>query len=401
LTDEDLNRLDHYMVAKNKLHNRYLHGWGVVCGLEVVCHPCPGEVTVRSGYALSPCGDDIVVCKDTRVNVCELLKKCRDDMRHWECEPVWTRQEPDCNPDQPWVLYVCYDEKPSRGITALRASSEAPCCSRCSCGGSSTCGCACHEKLPQTKTNGEHRAAKRTPPQCEPTILCEGYSFKLRKLAIPTPTIGKATTKKAEVDEGAMVNRMKECLTQLQTIQQRISGLPRQAIVSNVNDIREELLLLMEHDGITNCESHGKLRQPVGKMKKNEALSYFAPFIVEAMRECLCSALIPPCPEPVDDNCVPLAKITLNCENGCHVQKICNWGNRRIVPTVPAIQYWLEGLIPKTGLGEFVEDFCCGQVVLDHGTPTTAGISIEPNNLTATFMAFTGRLKTLVKDFLT
>ena len=40
LTEEDLNRLDHYIVEKNKLHNRYLHGWGVVCGLEVVCHPC-------------------------------------------------------------------------------------------------------------------------------------------------------------------------------------------------------------------------------------------------------------------------------------------------------------------------------------------------------------------------
>ena len=35
LTDEDLNLLNHYIIEKNKLHNRYLHGWGVVCGLEV------------------------------------------------------------------------------------------------------------------------------------------------------------------------------------------------------------------------------------------------------------------------------------------------------------------------------------------------------------------------------
>src|SRR6266496_6842089 len=40
LSEEDLNRLDHYIVEKNKLHNRYLHGWGVVCGLDVVCNPC-------------------------------------------------------------------------------------------------------------------------------------------------------------------------------------------------------------------------------------------------------------------------------------------------------------------------------------------------------------------------
>ena len=40
LTEDDLNRLDHYIVAKNRLHNRYLIGWGVACGLEVVCNVC-------------------------------------------------------------------------------------------------------------------------------------------------------------------------------------------------------------------------------------------------------------------------------------------------------------------------------------------------------------------------
>ena len=29
LSDDDLNRLSRYIVDKNKLHNRYLHGWGV------------------------------------------------------------------------------------------------------------------------------------------------------------------------------------------------------------------------------------------------------------------------------------------------------------------------------------------------------------------------------------
>src|SRR5689334_1481208 len=59
LTDEDLNRLEHYIVEKNRLHNRYLVGWGVACGLEVVCDACDSDrVIVRTGYALSPCGDD-------------------------------------------------------------------------------------------------------------------------------------------------------------------------------------------------------------------------------------------------------------------------------------------------------------------------------------------------------
>src|SRR5437762_5924529 len=57
LREEDLNRLERYVIDKNKLHNRYLIGWGVVCGLEVVCSPCGDRVTVRTGYALSPCGE--------------------------------------------------------------------------------------------------------------------------------------------------------------------------------------------------------------------------------------------------------------------------------------------------------------------------------------------------------
>src|SRR5262249_240438 len=65
LTGDDLSLLTKYIVEKNKLHNRYLHGWGVVCGMEVICNPCSDAVTVKSGYALSPCGEDIVVCQDT------------------------------------------------------------------------------------------------------------------------------------------------------------------------------------------------------------------------------------------------------------------------------------------------------------------------------------------------
>ena len=50
LTEADLNRLDHYIVAKNKLHNRYVHGWGVACGMEVLCRACGAQVVVRAGY---------------------------------------------------------------------------------------------------------------------------------------------------------------------------------------------------------------------------------------------------------------------------------------------------------------------------------------------------------------
>src|ERR1700754_3762674 len=95
LTDEALNNLEHYIVEKNKLHNRYLHGWGVVCGLEGVCHPCNG-VTGRGRYALSPCGEHIVVCKDVSVDVCSRIAQCCDKQREWECEPFASGHDMDC-----------------------------------------------------------------------------------------------------------------------------------------------------------------------------------------------------------------------------------------------------------------------------------------------------------------
>ena len=122
LTEEDLNRLDHYIVEKNKLHNRYLHGWGVVCGLEVFCHPCEGQVTVKAGYALSPCGDDIVLCVDDIVNVCDLIQRCRERER-LDCEPPRPAGTAECQDAvEQWVLTVCFTEQPSRGVTALRGS---------------------------------------------------------------------------------------------------------------------------------------------------------------------------------------------------------------------------------------------------------------------------------------
>lgn len=62
LTEEDLQKLIDYVVAKNRLHNQRLWGDGVVCGLEVTCNPCGGgTVRVNPGYALDCCGNDLLL----------------------------------------------------------------------------------------------------------------------------------------------------------------------------------------------------------------------------------------------------------------------------------------------------------------------------------------------------
>ena len=53
-----------------RFHNRHLHGWGIVCGLQVSCGPDDdgarrSHVTVHEGYAIDPAGNDLL--QDTEV----------------------------------------------------------------------------------------------------------------------------------------------------------------------------------------------------------------------------------------------------------------------------------------------------------------------------------------------
>src|SRR5512139_1861641 len=64
LTDADLTAGITWSQGKFRLGRRR-DGWGVVCGLDVACGSEAGIVTVRPGYAVDCCGNDIVICSDT------------------------------------------------------------------------------------------------------------------------------------------------------------------------------------------------------------------------------------------------------------------------------------------------------------------------------------------------
>lgn len=374
LTDEDLNRLEHYIIGKNKLHNRYLHGWGVVCGLEVSCNPCKGFVNVKSGYALSPCGDDIIVCGDTAVNVCELIQDCRT--QQFNCEPAWPQADPVCgDQDEQWVLYICYDERSSRGVTPLQGGNGAARCTPCACGGSSSCGCrgttssncGCKGNATTGSVKTNLRSKPASPPQCEPTVTCEGYNFKLRKLPV----------KPLEQSPGELIERLRECLNEIAKLQ---------AILNRVDDssqpgteilaIRNALLDLMNQHSIYNCDLFQRISQveinvpSTGISTGTNAQSSLSTLIQELFRECVCSALLPPCPPPAEDNCVPIATLTLNCKAGCRVVRICNWENRRLLIGFPTLEYWFESLIRQLGISDIFARLCCAQ-----RTPQFEGIS--------------------------
>ena len=178
VSEADLNRLDAYLTAKQRLHNKQLFGSGTVCGLVVTCHPCDGGlVSVSPGYALGPCGEDIVVCAADTVDVCALIQKCRAQERGTvECRP-WGDQTGCQDIQEKWVLAIRYIEQPGRNSPMLRAESF----SNCDCGGSCSCGGGC---------SGAPTAARQqrgaTPIACAPTVVCETYRYEVFR-APPQP----------------------------------------------------------------------------------------------------------------------------------------------------------------------------------------------------------------------
>lgn len=377
LTEDDLNRLQRYVIEKNKLHNRYLHGWGVVCGLDVVCSSCEGFVTVKSGYALSPCGEDIVVCRDESVNVCKLINDCRDDLRtSWDCEPP-RPNDPNCRDAiEEWVLAVRYVETPSRGVTALRNSGGGACScgARCSCGGSSGCGCGgkggaksnCGCGASHAKSNAAAksscRPATRNPPlQCEPTVTCEGYVFEVYQAPVKKP--------ERERDRGALIERMLACIqawaAAIPQFPPNANGEQMLAWCCAVKDI---LLDLLATHGIYDCALLEQLSkfvcpQPSANMSpdgyRQQILTSLATLAEQFIRYCLCSALLPPCPETVSDPRVPLATISVR-RHDCRIVRVCVWEHRRVAVTVPALGYWLSPLTPLLqNIEQALVKLCC------------------------------------------
>lgn len=390
LTDEDLNLLDRYITGKNKLHNRHLVGWGVVCGLEAVCNPC-NMVTVRPGYALSPCGEDIVVCAEAVVDVCALIKRCRDEeRRRWECEPFGAGQgNPDCRDvTEEWVLTVRYEEKPSRGVTPLKGSG-----SSCGCGGSSSGGCGCgggggsktcgcgsrgggssrgSSKGGGSCGCGTPQGKKSAPAQCEPTVTCEGYVFEVCKV---TPRMKNDDRRP---DPGAIVTRFMECLRDFfEAMPQVPSNNPQNPGPASAwrewcCDLKEALLDYLASHPVYDCLLAERLAQfQCPELTPNNQQNYhtqvqqavtavLVPVAAEYIRYCLCAALLPPCPAPVEDPRVPLAAVTVRRDN-CRVVRVCNLSHRKFVTTFPNLQYWLSWIPVMRQFRVLLERVCCGE----------------------------------------
>ncbi|MEZ5284337.1 MAG: hypothetical protein R2712_05915 [Vicinamibacterales bacterium] len=82
LSAEDFQREQDYVVNKGRLHNRYLHGWGVVDGLRVSADG--NSVVVTPGLAIDCQGNDVLLPEPVRLTWSRKAGRCFVTIRYAE-----------------------------------------------------------------------------------------------------------------------------------------------------------------------------------------------------------------------------------------------------------------------------------------------------------------------------
>jgi hypothetical protein len=138
---DDLNTEQRYFREKQRRHNRYLHGWGVVCGCEVKPSPTqakPFQVVICPGYVVTPLGDEVMIGTPALFDLATCLVSSDDPCAlSVPCPPVTSS-----TPLRSLIyLAVCYHECITRPVRVAPA------------------GCSCDEV------------------ECDYSRICDGYEF--------------------------------------------------------------------------------------------------------------------------------------------------------------------------------------------------------------------------------
>jgi hypothetical protein len=131
-------------------------------------------------------------------------------------------------------------------------------------------------------------------------------------------------------------------------------------------NVRLALLDYVQAHGGTNCRDAARLRAITcptpGRdgfaRDLNIAALEIVAVIFDIVRDCICSAALPPCPAPGDPR-VPLASVRVRSSD-CTILSICDWTPlRKNVVTVKTLGYWLGWLPIVPMLREFMVELCC------------------------------------------
>ena len=411
LTETELTALSTYVIEKDRLHNRYLHGTGVVCGLQVECDECGPGVIVRPGYAIDPCGADVVLPQAVPVNVVDLIDACTRQDRLLDCDPPRPPKVSGCEErEESWCLWVRYVEKQGRVVSPLGGSATCSCggcsggcgCSDgqttngCGCGGSSarsgsragatTGGCGCGgssarsgSRTTTTTTNGcgcsgssgrgscscqeASRPARRAPADCEPSRVSELYEFGVANLdggccdesltdrlsgTFPlkvvecikslTPVVSKGMTKSMQVNAlslalGAQATNDDSARDAICTLYQNVVDLYQRDPLHTECVLPEELFTL-------DCSPYDEENETLEQYRQRllAVLEALVQLVLLYLRDCICFALLPPCPPAACDDRVMLACVTVR--DG-RVLRVCNMSCRRYAGSFVNREYWM------------------------------------------------------------
>lgn len=118
MTARDFSTDQHYFVNRNQLHNRLLHGWGIVYGLTVAHHPEPScanrWVIIKPGVALDCLGRELFWEEETAVKLPPPMPIGED--AEFRIDPT---DEPPM--DGPFLLCLQYEEREIEPVPALYA----------------------------------------------------------------------------------------------------------------------------------------------------------------------------------------------------------------------------------------------------------------------------------------
>ena len=356
LTDLDLEAAMNYVAAKNRLHNRYLFGAGVVCGLGVRCDPCnEGSIVIDPGYALDCLGNDIIVCAPKPFDVAVYLD-CRKKQQAG-CNGTKPVVPPGCEtPEVEYCLVISYDEKPTKPVSAL------------------------------IRDNGCRTS------RCEPSRTLEVFKLDLIdqataiKLNVQPTVWSKIST--CVTDEGKKIvgfltelsNGEKVTGQEWVTKMQQVVARLKQAIIDysqRVNPVHCDLIdELCDIDTKFRAALQGTVLDPTGATVVGldtakvavEALRDYFLLYVQLLIDCICNAFMMPCNDCCEPEYVLLA--CLKVKQG-KVVSICNTVRTQVIAG-PSIRYWLQPLFDV--VGRVMEFLCCKldltQYVTDQATFT-------------------------------
>jgi hypothetical protein len=307
LSDEELTLEQEYFRQKMRRHNLFLHGSGVVAGLDVTCGPGDGYITVGRGYAIDGCGDDIYVPAPVPYNVIPNLPgaprdKCRDAANEKSACQLF--------------LYIQYAEEPDR----LRRSVPPGAC-----------------------TGNGH---------CEPSRIRESFTLRLsdndERVVEPDLVDAIEACVKEMLQSSGIIRVSAEVVVAIEQAQAWDDNLHQQLLAA-YGELQGGLLKVTTSGQIacTARDDLARMRYPVfpDPQYPEKALQAFArlyDYAFNTLWNCACEALLI---QPVgcrtgNASDVLLAEITVL--DGA-VVKICNHP-RHHVKTFRSVEYWLSPL---------------------------------------------------------